>query len=214
VGGYYNHNFVPIESQPSSLAGTLEEVDAWWREFNKSDEARAYLGIGTAKAPYGSNEYWILRRCAYITWKAAKQQSQPVIETLMANENAQSQLAVKDAVIAELRSALERLRTNAKYIFDKKPVRDWAETLAEADAALENTKEQLSALREEKDAEREKALDDARLAYSAHNASTPDGREDCIECGHNWRSAIHLRDGETKESRIASLKRPLPGGSK
>jgi hypothetical protein len=35
-----------------------------------------------------------------------------------------------------LRAALERLLANAEHIFDKKPVRDWAETLAEARAAL------------------------------------------------------------------------------
>ncbi|WP_348269730.1 hypothetical protein P8936_16405 [Edaphobacter paludis] len=33
-------------------------------------------------------------------------------------------------------SALDRLRKNAQHIFDGKAVRDWAETLAEADAAL------------------------------------------------------------------------------
>ena len=35
-----------------------------------------------------------------------------------------------------LRAALERLLANAERIFDKKPVRDWGETLAEARAAL------------------------------------------------------------------------------
>lgn len=35
-----------------------------------------------------------------------------------------------------LRLALERLLANSERIFDKVPVRDWAETLAEARAAL------------------------------------------------------------------------------
>jgi hypothetical protein len=35
-----------------------------------------------------------------------------------------------------LRAALEWLLRNAERIFDQKPVRDWAETLAEARAAL------------------------------------------------------------------------------
>jgi hypothetical protein len=39
--------------------------------------------------------------------------------------------------LADTRRALERLRDNAKRIFDKVLVRDWAETLAEADAVLE-----------------------------------------------------------------------------
>ncbi len=43
--------------------------------------------------------------------------------------------------IAELLSALFRLRNNAKRIFDKTPVRDWAETLVEADAALSKEQE-------------------------------------------------------------------------
>jgi hypothetical protein len=36
--------------------------------------------------------------------------------------------------------ALDRMRNNAQHIFDKLPVRDWDETLAEADAVL-NRKE-------------------------------------------------------------------------
>ena len=43
--------------------------------------------------------------------------------------------------ISMLRDALERLRKNAARIFDKVPVRDWAETLAEADRALKETSE-------------------------------------------------------------------------
>jgi hypothetical protein len=35
-----------------------------------------------------------------------------------------------------LREALERLLYNAQLIFNKRPVRDWGETLAEAKAAL------------------------------------------------------------------------------
>lgn len=42
-----------------------------------------------------------------------------------------------DSPQTQLYLALQRLRTNAQRIFDKVPVRDWAETLAEADAALE-----------------------------------------------------------------------------
>lgn len=46
------------------------------------------------------------------------------------------QLLAAHARIEELTSALERLRANAQRIFDKVPVKDWDETLAEADAAL------------------------------------------------------------------------------
>lgn len=38
--------------------------------------------------------------------------------------------------LRDTKMALERLRTNCQYIFDKKTVRDWAETLAEVDAVL------------------------------------------------------------------------------
>lgn len=47
-----------------------------------------------------------------------------------------------------LRSALERLRRNAQRIFDKVPVRDWAETLAEADAVLEEKAAKLAPIEE------------------------------------------------------------------
>jgi hypothetical protein len=38
---------------------------------------------------------------------------------------------------AALREALKRLLANAEHIFDKKPVRDWTETLAEARVTLQ-----------------------------------------------------------------------------
>lgn len=59
----------PQSSLSSIPAQTFEE---WWKVFNKSECARAALGIGTEKAPYGSSEYFILRRCAEVTWNAAK----------------------------------------------------------------------------------------------------------------------------------------------
>ena len=45
----------------------------------------------------------------------------------------------EESAVNILRSALDRLRNNTQYIFDKKTVRDWAETLAEADLALAST---------------------------------------------------------------------------
>src|SRR5437868_10682092 len=38
----------------------------------------------------------------------------------------------RDTELARVRGALERLLANAEHIFDKKPVRDWDETLHEA----------------------------------------------------------------------------------
>lgn len=46
----------------------------------------------------------------------------------------------RDELVRELVEALERLRNNARNIFLKHTVRDWAETLAEADAVLAKAK--------------------------------------------------------------------------
>lgn len=48
-------------------------------------------------------------------------------------------------------------------------------------------------------------LEEARLAYESHYASTPGGSENCDRCGANWRDPIHLRSGETVAGRIERL---------
>lgn len=53
------------------------------------------------------------------------------------NDELEEDLGVAESRCKELESALERLLANAERIFDKQPVRDWGETLAEARAALQ-----------------------------------------------------------------------------
>lgn len=56
-------------AHPSPLPETFEE---WWAVFNKSEFARAKLGIGTDFAPYGSSNYYVLKACAGYTWNAGR----------------------------------------------------------------------------------------------------------------------------------------------
>jgi hypothetical protein len=51
------------------LPDTFEE---FWAVFNKSEFARAKLGIGTEFAPYGSSNYYVLKACAEYTWYAGR----------------------------------------------------------------------------------------------------------------------------------------------
>lgn len=61
-----------------------------------------------------------------------------ILETqgLLISAQAATRLRTLTAQRDRLRSAIERLRTNARLSLSRKPVRDWDETFAEVDAAL------------------------------------------------------------------------------
>lgn len=50
--------------------------------------------------------------------------------------DAEQRAEAAEKALKEALAALDHLRTNAGHIFDKHPVRDWGETLAEADRVL------------------------------------------------------------------------------
>jgi hypothetical protein len=61
---------------------------------------------------------------------------------------------------------------------------------------------------------REKALEEASMAYGAHvhvalrQAPSATLLDECAVCGCNFRNPIHLQVGETKEQRISELSKP------
>lgn len=82
-----------------------------------------------------------------------------------------------------------------------------------ADAAreLELQEERIERLERALAKARNDALEEARLAYESHiHTATRDDTDTCVLCGGNVRNAVHLRDHETKKSRVRALKEKKP----